>query len=527
MHWFEELLSRILKARNKDKLIFSAGLSVSGLQHVGRLRGEVILPNAVANELRSLGKDVTQFLVLYTQDSWKGKGEQLNRFKGGGGASHVSKRLIDVPDPFGCCKNWVEHYWRDFGGYLDRFANDVKVVTTTQLYEREDMDSIIHDIVGRKDEVREIVNRYRGERKYGEDWIPFEPYCPSCGKIGIAKALEFKGDSVSYSCSCGGEGSSPLKLGKLNWRIEWPALWKLLDVDIEPFGKDHATPGGSRESCVEIADKILGIEAPFGIAYEWVGHSQKGKDLGDMSSSGFSGFTPMDWLEVAEPEVLKYIYLKNDISKRVVLDMAKMDVYYDAFDGAEGSFYKKERDKEEENDAFSWRFATRGKRTKGFLLAFRHAALLSQILPQEGEVDWAINRLKDTGMIKGELSPEDVEMLKVRLSLAKRWVERYVPEHKIKLLETLPKEIKSRFKDEDRAALNIFAGSLESIEWNEESIKGTMVALTKSGRLQIDTKRFFRNIYVVFIGSEKGPRAAPFLSLLDRDFVLKRLREAA
>ncbi|MCK5547816.1 MAG: lysine--tRNA ligase, partial [Thermoplasmata archaeon] len=236
MHWFEELLSRILKAGKEEKLVSSAGLSVSGLQHVGRLRGEVILPNAVANELRDSGKDVTQYLVLYTQDSWKGKDEQLDRFRearkqGKGdaqGKDHVNRRLIDVPDPYGCCENWVEHYWRDFGDFLEGFANDVKAVTTTQLYERRDMQDIVLDIVKRKDEVREVVNKYRGENKYDEGWIPFEPYCSGCGKIGTADTLEIKNGSVLYKCSCGDQGSSPIEKGKLNWRLEWPALWKLL-----------------------------------------------------------------------------------------------------------------------------------------------------------------------------------------------------------------------------------------------------------------------------------------------------------
>jgi hypothetical protein len=31
--------------------------------------------------------------------------------------------LIRVPDPKGCHSNWVEHYWEDFGGYLDKFTD--------------------------------------------------------------------------------------------------------------------------------------------------------------------------------------------------------------------------------------------------------------------------------------------------------------------------------------------------------------------------------------------------------------------
>jgi len=525
MHWFEELLSSILNAKPKKKLVCNAGLSVSGLQHVGRLRGEVVLPNAIANELRASGKDVTQYLVLYTQDPWKGKEAQLKSFKGKEGERYINRRLIDVPDPDGCCENWVEHYWRDFGGYLEHFANDVNVVTTSQLYEREDMRTIVLDIVKKKDKARKIVNKYRGERKYGEDWIPFEPYCTNCQKIGIAKPLEIGGDEVTYECSCGHQGKSPIKLGKLNWRLEWPALWKLLDVDVEPFGKDHATPGGSRDSCAEIADKILDIEAPFGIPYEWVGYSKKGKDLGDMSSSGFRGFTPKDWVEVAEPEILKYIYLRNSQMKRLVLDLAKMDVYYDAFDNATRSYYKSEKDKEEELDAFSWRLTVRERQEPRFILAYRHAALLSQILPKEGELDWAVDRLKDTGMIKGEPSPDEIEGIEIRLACAEKWVESYALEYKVKLLESLTPEIKSRLDDEDKKALQIFAESLSEAEWSEESIKNVMVSLTKSGRLPVDTKRFFKILYLAFLGTERGPRAAPFLSILEKKFVMERLKD--
>jgi lysyl-tRNA synthetase class 1 len=526
MHWFEDLLSRIINAKPKQSIVCNAGASISGLQHVGRLRGEVVLTNVIANGLRDAGKDVIQHLTLYTQDPWKGKDAQVGQFQGDEGKQYVNRRLIDVPDPKGCCDGWVKHFWHDFGDYLDRFANDVNVISTTELYEKEGMKPIIMEIVKKKDEVREIVNRYRGTKKYGEDWLPFEPYCTQCKTIGRAKALKV-GDRVEYRCSCGHEGSSPLNLGKLNWRLEWPAIWKLLEVDIEPFGKDHATPGGSRDSCVEIANKIFGIEAPFGIPYEWVGYSKDGTDMGDMSSSGSIGFTPKDWVEVAEPEVLRYIYLRSDPMKRIVLDLAKIDIYYDAFDSAENSFFKTERDEQEELDAFGWKLAVFEERKKRFMLAFRHAALLSQILPLERDIDWALDRLKDTGIIKTELGPEDVDSIRTRIKYARRWVDEYAPQYKVKLTDTIDPNIKSGLSDDDKTALQMFAETLASTEWSENAIKDSMMNLTKSGNLPVGTKRFFTAFYLVFLGTEKGPRAAPFLSILNKDFVIKRLKEAS
>ena len=115
----------------KQDLVVNAGLSVSGLQHVGRLRGEITLSHLLTRSLQQEGRTILQSLVLYTQDEWKGKEGQVGQFRNEDGRQYTGRRLIDVPDPFGCHRNWVEHYWQDFGGVLDRFAPGIRIVTTT------------------------------------------------------------------------------------------------------------------------------------------------------------------------------------------------------------------------------------------------------------------------------------------------------------------------------------------------------------------------------------------------------------
>ena len=43
----------------------------------------------------------------------------------------------------------------------------------------------------------------------------------------------------------------------------------------------------------------------------------------------------------------------------------------------------------------------------------------------------------------------------------------------------------------------------------------------------VKTPEFFRALDLVLLGKERGPRAAPFLAVLDKDFVIQRVREAA
>ncbi|MCK5290710.1 MAG: lysine--tRNA ligase [Thermoplasmata archaeon] len=531
MHWFDELIHRIESfLGEKESIVISAGLSVSGLQHVGRLRGEVVLANAVAESLRNGGKAVKQILVLYTQDSWKGKDGQLEQFEGEEGKEYIGRRLIDVPDPKGCHGSWVDHYWKDFGDVLDEFAKKVDITSTTQVYQTLEMKENVLELLKKGDVIRETINKYRGRRKYPEGWIPFEPLCKSCMKIGTAEALSVSDDGqVSYKCSCGGEGVSGIDEGKLNWRLEWPSLWKVLEVDIEPFGKDHATPGGSRDSCKDIAKNIMGLEPPFGIPYEWVGMSSEGTDLGDMSSSAFKGFTPREWLELGEPQALRYIYLQANPSKRIVLDLSKTDIYHDHLDAGFQSYWEKERDEQGELAARTFEISAVDfvAREDMFILPYKEASLLTQISPPKDKLHWVVSRLTDTGILRKDLADDESEHLSGRLELAETWIKKYAPEsYHVELLEEVPEDVRNALTEDDLKSLETFREVIAQADWNENALKEAMMQMTKGEGFPVNTRRFFRNLYLAMLGKEQGPRAAPFLSVLNKDFVLERLDDA-
>jgi lysyl-tRNA synthetase, class I len=483
----------------------------------------------LTRSLREDRRNALQSLVLYTQDEWKGKAAQVAQFTKEDGQKYVGRRLIDVPDPAGCHANWVDHYWQDFGGVLDRFAAGVRIVTTTETYRNPEMQALVRDLASRAEEVRGLVNKYRARHPYPSGWIPFEAFCEHCKTIG-ATTTAIAGMSASYRCErCGHQGTSSIEKGKLNWRLEWPALWKVYRVDIEPFGKDHATPGGSRDSCKEIAETIMHFRAPMGIPYEWVGISDRGKDLGDMGSSDFLGFTPTQWVQVADPEVLRYVYAFNPISRRVVLDLHRVDAYHDLYDRAEDAFYSNEREGDEDDQARSYALAQLlpPPKTNPFALSYRHAAFLSQISPESGRLEWCLARMRDTGML--DRTPTDFERARIarRLDQARAWVDAYTPENRVKLLDALTAKVASQLDAKDRDALQTFASRAAAAPWNEDSIKESMVSLTKSRALPVETSRFFRDLYLVLLGSEEGPRAAPFLAVLDKDWVLRRLKEAS
>ncbi|MBS7610593.1 lysine--tRNA ligase [Candidatus Bathyarchaeota archaeon] len=537
MHWIDKVANDIEQYWGlTGEIICNGGLSVSGLQHVGRLRGEIVLVDAVRRILEERGRNVRHLLVLYTQDNWKGKDTQLRAFKNSEEASRYKGwRLMDVPDPEDCHRNWVEHYWKNFGGYLHDFAKYVEVYTTTQLYKMDSMKEVLREILLKKEDVRAIINKYRGRRPYPENWIPYDPLCGNCLRIDSAEPLEvdLEAYKIKYVCkNCGYSDWCSMEDGKLNWRLEWTAIWKALKVMFEPYGKDHATPGGSRDSCVDLAVNALRFKPPIGVAYEWVGYVVGGKDLGDMGSSDFIGFTPEDWVKVAEPEVLRYYYIINDCMKRLALSLDQVYHYVELYDFAERVYYGVEKlDKE------SWEIATMKRsfelsqlksipREMPFQLKYLHAVILVQTLPEEDLLENAIRRLKSTGVLLKDPDPLSASRMESRLRRALNWLKLYAPsEFRVRLLESLPFELKSSLSSDDKDLLKKLIELFESIEWGEEAIKQTMMRFT-SAISKGESQRLFKALYLIFFGRVSGPRIAPYLAMLNKGWVLNRLKEA-
>src|SRR5437899_9119428 len=159
------------------------------------------------------------------------------------------------------------------------------------------------------------------------------------------------------------------------------------------------------------------------IPYEWVGIADRGKDLGDMGSSDFLGFTPAQWVDVGDPEILRYIYAFNPIARRVVLDLYRVDSYHDTFDRAEVAFYSEKRQGDEDDQARSYElsYLASPPKEKPFALSSRHASFLSRISPESGQLEWCLKRMRDTGMLTRRLKDFERARIARRLAQSRRW----------------------------------------------------------------------------------------------------------
>jgi len=537
-HWIDKLTGDLI-AHWPDIKDFhcNCGISISGKQHVGRLRGEIVLTNAVVQELQRKGFSATHYLILYTSDPWKGKEGQLNSFSDPNEAKqYINWRLVDVPDPTGKESSWVDYFWQEFGNPLSKFGKNIEIIRTHEFYKTEEMKQTIKTLIQQKEAVRTILNKYRKDNPFPKNWIPFNPFCSKCNRIGTTTALEIDIDSykVRYSCSaCNEEGWSDMQLGKLTWRLEWLAIWYTLNIHFEPYGKDHATPGGSRDSCIEVLESILHRSGPFGFWNEWVGYSEGRTDHGDMTSSGFIGFTPTTWLKYADSTILRYLYLKPPPKRRIVLGLDKIPNYISDYDKAQRIYHGIEIfDDESELATIRRSYEIAHFNTVppyiGFQLDFSQAIILSQLVEKgEAGTKQAIEKLQATGILTEEVTEDIRKHIHKRLNQAAEWISDCAPSHLIiEIPEKISKEICSQIDSEMKEIINDLASTLSEISWTEEGIKNCMMAV--KGKFSLSRKQmtlFFGALYQILLGTKRGPRFAPFIAALEKEWVINRLSE--
>lgn len=526
-HWADKVAEDIIEERgDKEKYICNCGMSISGMMHIGNLRGELVLNTAVQKVLNEKGKDTDFKGIYYTQDRFKGKESQLNEFDDPRAAKkYVGLRLIDVPDPFGCHDNWVEHYNSESHPYLKEFGIDVDTITTTEFYRRADTKELVKTFLNNKGRVREVVNRFRERQPYPEGWIPYDALCEECGRIDRTETVDFnlEDEKVKYICrECGAEGWSSLEEGKLAWRLEWAALWHILDVDFEPYGKDHATPGGSRDSCVALCEEF-NLNYPAGFGFNWVYLKDGGDIVGEMTSSGKVGLNIKKSLDILEPEVLNYLYVSTKPMKEIYFDPKELPIYYRRFDRAEDIYFgeaEARSEKREKNIKRDYELAMIGLPEKKPLRPSFEACVYAVQLAADR--DKVIELLKRMEQLPEDIIEEARELVYARLEKARAWVERFgTDDYLIEIKDEIDTKIRERLTEGQKNILKALQEVISSKDMDASELQQEIYGFKE--KYDISAGDIFKAIYLVLLGKESGPRAGQLIKAVGQDEVAELL----
>ncbi|HJH32381.1 MAG TPA: lysine--tRNA ligase [Methanosarcinaceae archaeon] len=521
-HWADVTAGEALKLSNKH--LVATGITPSGHIHIGNMR-EVVTADAAFRALLGKGADAELIYIADTFDPLR----KVYPFLPESYAEHVGKPLSQVPCPCGECKNYADHFLKPFFGALEKLGIRPKVYLADELYKSGAYTQAIKTALAKRDEIANIIDEVT-HKTTADDWSPFNPICTGCGKINTTKVTGFDADAetVDYTCSCGHSGTVPMSGGgKLTWRVDWPARWGILGVTVEPFGKDHASRGGSYDTGKRISREIYGYKTPYPIVYEWIMLGKKGA----MSSSTGVVVSISDMLKVVPAEVLRYLIIRTKPEKHIQFDPALP--LLNLVDEYEKLHYKTEIT-EYESTVIKLSHASGICHTD---IPFKHMVTIYQAA--RGDIDRIMKIVARAGY-----NTDNEKCIRELAENVGNWLEMYAPPFaKFSVQEEVPVHA-ATLTGVQKAFLSAFSNIInESGELTGEDYHNLVYSAKEAdsklhsaivqmpgvgaGELEIDPKDMFKAIYISILGQQSGPKAGWFLSSLEKDFLVRRFMDAS
>jgi len=378
-----------------------------------------------------------------------------------------------------------------------------------------------------RDVIRNILNEHRTS-SLPASWWPITVFCSKCNRDTTA-ITSWDGEwGVSYECSsCGNSETVDLRYTssvKLFWRVDWPMRWAYERVDFEPAGKDHHSEGGSFDTAKKIVRIVYDYEAPVSFQYDFIGIKGRG---GKISSSTGEVVSLKDVLKVYEPEVVRYMFAGTRPNSEFVIsfDLDVVKIYED-YDRCERIYYGREnvseKRREKEKRVYELSSISGVQKEVPYQLPFRHLCNLMQIHEGDSETVLALveKEVRKNGTAEHKRFMNSLDKLKVRAGCAWNWVSNFSPEDFqfrlvngdvpiVPLEQNMLAAVKKLGKEFDERFDTLDERSLSELIYSTAQSSG------------IEPRDFFKAVYSVLIGKEKGPRLASFMLSIGREKVEK------
>ncbi|MCI9188890.1 MAG: lysine--tRNA ligase [Lachnospiraceae bacterium] len=522
MHWSDKIAEKII-SRNPDKeeYVCAAGISPSGSIHIGNFR-DIATSLFVVKALERKGKKAR---LLFSWDEYdRIRKIPVNVQKVDKGMEkYIGVSYADAPNPFGTEETtYAEYFEKEFEASIERFGIKMDYRYQAKMNKSGKYQEYVIEALKKRGEIFDILDSFRtqdaqeGER---EAYYPVSIYCPECHR-DTTKITSLSDDCTKahYVCKCGHEGEHDFTKDyncKLAWKIDWPMRWKYEQVDFEPGGKDHASPGGSYDTSKVIAKKIFNYEAPIFQGYEFIGI--KGT-TGKMSGSSGLNLTPETLLNIYQPEVILWLYAKSEPTKAfdfcfddgILRQYFEFDKQYNSYLDGDADDYV--RDIMNSCLMFDKKIST---------VPMSHLVQLGSI------VDFNVEMLETVFEKIG--TPYKYEDFKERLGLAKYWLENCAPENVNRLCPVRNWPVYNELDEKERAAVAMLHTYLAGNEYTLDELNKELYEIPKkvygydAANLKALQGTFFKDVYRLLLNKEKGPRLYLFLYAIEKDKFLSLL----
>lgn len=558
--WLNEIVEKISK-RKPSKITLSTGKTPSGHIHIGILR-EIIICDALRRIFEKQGNIVNFYLFIDDFDAAKRFPDYINkRFQ----EKHLGKPFALIPCPFKecSCESYAAHFGNKLTTIFPDFGIENKIIWTFKLYQEKRMQEKVKIALDNTNLIKNILKKYilptlDNKRKQEfiamqKTWMPVMVLCENCSKLQKRSAdgsiipnrvLSYfkEKEEVAYECpACNHKGKVSIYSGKLklNWRIDWPAKWTIFNTTCEPAGKDHSVKGGAYDTGLEICKNVFGYEGPIKLPYEWLRLGEQ-----DMKTSKGIVFTPKKYLDLADPEIYRMLILRTNPMKHISLRIEEIPQYHDYYDNMENIYYKSKEAESKQELEFSIYLYPLTKiygvpETKPIKIPFKFLTFLAQIqnlLSLEKLYEKAIQ------VIEGEDQDLSFKDFKFILKRTENWLievkkiietikdvkkKNYILS-KIEIFtipEKLDKNVIDKLDKRQIKGISLFSEFIMQDMTLEPNIIQNKIFTIAKEELEIPPKKLFEALYIIILGKQSGPRLGPFITMLDKGWLLTRLNQ--
>lgn len=506
MQWLNQIADDLIARQPDGEILIESGGSPSGTYHLGHMR-ELIICDAILLELRRRDRQARHIYFVDDLDAFRKVPVNVPQSH----EQYLGMPLCDTPAPDGSDSSYADFFLQGLIDSCQELDVDVSFIRSHEKYRSGYFVPAIERCLERIPEIRATLETI-SNRKLPPEWTPIQVM--DSGRLKNREFISFDSaaKTIQYKDATGLTQTVQYEQGevKLDWRLDWPGRWWLMQVNVEPFGREHASAGGSYDTGVRLMAEIYEAEAPLPVPYDsihMIGDTKK------MSASKGTALSATDGLTLLPAEVIRFFMLRGALNK---------PVYFDPVNGVvqlmdEFAALAANDDRTESEEQLLY-ICSRGLQQKtvsripfSLLVASYQAALkdIDQTLIIIGRSEYS------------QTATADAEIIRAELRFIDAWLTKHAPED-------------SKFELREHATAADFTQAQTKF-MQELALKITNAPDDADGawfhnaiyELRDDStppKELFTTLYMAIIGKTSGPRAGWFLSILPRDWLVKRLR---
>jgi lysyl-tRNA synthetase class 1 len=507
MQWLNRIVDEAIKHHPDGEIIVSSGVSPSGTYHLGTLR-EVLTAEAVMWELKNRGRQSRHLHIVDDLDVFrkvpKGINEKYQKYLG--------RPLCDVPAPDGSHQSYADYYLADLLEAAKPLGLEMEVVRSHEKYRQGFFVPAIEQALAKVEDIKEILQKVSG-RQLDKSFSPIQIMEDGYLKTRQFVQLNPLEKNLTYVDVKGKPQIIKYDQGdvKLNWRIDWPARWWLMKVNVEPFGRDHATKGGSYDTGEVIEREVFYGDPPIPVPYNFINRTG---DTKKMSKSAGDTVTAAELLKVLPPELVWFFVLRYGPEKLLFYDQGPALIkLFDDF----GELLAKP-DKTAEAEQLIKLCMHGSEQPIVSSVPFSHlVASYQAALRNPDKTLEIISRTEHADVLNRES-----ETIKNEFKYIDEWLNNWAPEEvKFELTEQVSAD---SFSDLEKQFLAQLADLIDKAPANADGEWFHKAIYSLKDSIGLEPKQLFGILYQALIDKSSGPRAGWFLSILPRDWLVKRLR---